>query len=468
MPIKTPENLRLALWQWGAFLYVRHLLTAALGLITTTIAVTWLGFGPYGVFAGVLGLVGAIGAVSDLGVGGYLLRHPGKHDIDVYHQAFTLLCLLGLTATFGGIVTLPWIVEWVGISGFNEMLLAMLLSIPVVLLCRVPQCKLERELNYRPVAITELLASLARSGLVLGLIAAGWGVWGLVIGWWAFHLIVFVGFLGVSRYRPKFVWRWALLRPMLGLGLKSWSARSILALRDLVNPLIVGRALGSDAMGKVAIAISLCEVASMLLTVAQRLSGGLFGNIQGDRARVARAISEGTFIQVWLTGAALVGISWLGSFLFPPLLGPGWAQVMALFPYLAIYYLAGSLTQLHASAFYTYGRGLTMLGINSLYLFLFALLTYFFIPVFDVVAYGVGSALGALVILLLLPIAKKQFGHNEIGLSIISAMAFALAMFVPQLGPGAALGLVIVLMLKPIRKNIAGALSLLKPGKGRI
>lgn len=430
---------------------LRQVLTALLGMCTASVAVSCLGFDIYGTYAGALGLVGFCAGVGYMGIGGYLLRFQGAHQDEVYHQAFSLLGAIGLLGVVAGLAIAPFIGKWIGVPEFDAVAVGMLVSLPLVLLSRVPQCIVERNLDYRTVALVEFAASVLKSSVALGLLVAGFGIWSLVVSWWIYQAALNIGFMRSSGYRPSLRWERRLIFPMFQFGLKIWAARAVLNIKELVNPLVVGKMLGAEAMGHVAMAITLCEACTMFLSVSHRLSAGLFGKIHKEDSKIMRAISDGTFIQVWLAGSVLVGMSWIGSETLPYFFGLDWELTTKLLPFLAIFYLSSSITQLHASALFTDGKGYTMLVMNSLQVIVFFFSTIFLIPMAGLLAFGLGSAFGGLVSLSLLWITKDRFYDKKMNLSLVSAAGFALALFVPQLGLGAILGLLLVVSWQPIR-----------------
>jgi PST family polysaccharide transporter len=67
-----------------------------------------------------------------------------------------------------------------------------------------------------------------------------------------------------TNVRPRLCWKPSLIREMLAYGLSLSFAGWLWQLRSLVNPVIVGRFAGAEAVGFVALAIRLVEMLALL------------------------------------------------------------------------------------------------------------------------------------------------------------------------------------------------------------
>lgn len=143
-------SLRQLVLRGGAYLSLRQGLGVGIqfgGIILLTRAI---GPAEYGLYAIGLGLFMFLLNVSQWGTSVYLVRREGEDLEEIYHQAFTLLLLLGVAVTafmvFAGI---PLISSWVGAESFEPVALAMFLALPVALLGKIPLARLSRALNFR-------------------------------------------------------------------------------------------------------------------------------------------------------------------------------------------------------------------------------------------------------------------------------------------------------------------------------
>src|SRR5215212_185077 len=151
-------SLRSRVLRGGFYLILRQ----GLGIIVSTVGLILLTrtIGPeaYGLFAAASGIYMYLFTLSGWGVNIYLVRHEGEPQLQDYHQAFSLLLLLGLAGAGLAILLLPLIQAWVHLEGFSPLAATLFAGLPVALLSKVPGARLERTLDYRRISTIELSA----------------------------------------------------------------------------------------------------------------------------------------------------------------------------------------------------------------------------------------------------------------------------------------------------------------------
>lgn len=422
------NNIRHELWLSATILFGRQIISASLSLVTIVLALHFIGPIQYGTFVSAATLISIVCAVCSLGVGAYLLRNPLEPDTNTYHQAFTLLFMAGIVAVGVGLFLIEDISNWVGVQGLSPLAFALLFSVPIVIVSRVPQCKIERGLDYRRVAKVELAATICRFFLTLVFFVAGGGVWSLVFGWWGFHSLTLLGYLYQGNYIPKLYWRIAVIQPMLSYGIKTWFARMIFNLRDLANPLIAAKILGAEAVAIISIVTNLCEATAIGLGVSQRISGGVFGKFQRHKEKLSSAISEGTFFQVFIVGSFQLIILLIGQ-TFSSYLDPVWRSAFLLLPYFSVYYLVLALIQLRVSALYTLNKTKWIVFINLVYVSTLMITAYAFSLEDGINGYGIATAMSSFLLLTFLYQRGTRKSNDLLMYSIITAVVFILVLF---------------------------------------
>lgn len=167
----------------GAYLSFRQGLGVTINFGGIILLTREIGPESYGVYAVALGIFMFLLNVALWGVNVYLARRDGEDDDDeTYHQAFTLLLILGAASTALAVLAIPLIEGWVRIEGFAPAALALFLSLPIAVLAKVPLARLERALDYKRVAMIELSGMGAYYVAALPLAYAGFGVSAPVAG----------------------------------------------------------------------------------------------------------------------------------------------------------------------------------------------------------------------------------------------------------------------------------------------
>ncbi len=277
-----------------------------IGMILTVVGVILLTrtIGPesYGLYAGSLGIYTFLWILLQWGIGVYLIRREGELQDEDYHQAFSLLLLLGVAGAALASLALPLIVRWTEVEGYGPVALALFAGLPVALLRHVPEARLERALNYRRIALIELSAQATFYLTALPLAYQGLGPWAPVAGWWAQQLLAMGLLYRMAAYRPRIHWESARARAMVGYGLGYSASTWVYHSRLLINPLVVGRFAGAEAVGYVALAIRIIDNLGFARAMGWRIAMPALGRLQRERDRLMSALSKECSFKSWLWG----------------------------------------------------------------------------------------------------------------------------------------------------------------------
>lgn len=447
-------SLRSKVLQGGLYLAVRQGMGMVISLVGVLLVTHVIGPQQYGLYASAFGVFYYLQNVCQLGVVIYLVRREGENNATVYHQAFTLLLLSGLLGM--GVIWLgfPWLVDWIRLDGFKPIFQALLFSLPVVLLSQVPLAKLERELNYKQVAWIELVGQLAYFVVALIVTFRGGGAWGLVAGWWTQQLYMFVFFLWAARYQPRLCWQPKLVKQMLVYSLGYSASVWVWLIRYLVNPLIVGRYLGAEAVGYVALANRMVEMLGFIKTATFRLSIAALARLQSDPVRLAQAVTDGMRLQVLALAPFLVVVSWIGVWLLPLMFGVKWLPVMEVYPFIAVSLLANTLFTLHSSALYVLHRNWEVAIFHMVHIGLLIAVALFAIPKVGLIGYGYAEVATIASYGVIHAFLVRDLKSPDYRFSGLLAITFGLALFPYQLGWWVVLVLAVVLLLPDTRRQL--------------
>lgn len=449
------KSLRTQVLRGGTFLVIRQGLGVIIGLGGVLLLTRAIGPEKYGLYAACLNIFGYVQSLSQLGIEIFVVRREGEEDSQVYHQAFTLLLLLGLGGMLLSLLGLPLLSQWVRLDGFSSVAGVIFLGLPLVLLSQVPLARLERRLDYKRVAVIELGSQLIYYLVALPLAFQGAGVWAPVAGWCT-QQIQTVGLLFlISRYRPRLCWNPDLIKQMLSYSVGYSASSWVWQLRNLVNPLVVGRYAGAEAVGYVALAIRLVEVLSFVKGATWRLSIAALGRLQGDPIRLGKAVSEGMSLQILALGPLLVAASWVSPLILPLLFGDRWLPVIQIYPFIALSYLSNAMFNMHSSVLYVLQKNWEVTAFHVVHIILFAGASLLLVPRFSsIVGYGWGEvvALGSYAVIHIFVV--RNISSPDYRLPMLWWSASAAALFVYQLGWWSALGLVIIAFLPSTYQQI--------------
>ncbi|TRT43222.1 MAG: polysaccharide biosynthesis protein [Microcystis aeruginosa Ma_QC_C_20070703_M131] len=448
-------SLRAKVMRGGAYLAGRQGLGMVLSIISVFLVTRLIGPENYGLFVSAFGVFSYLQRIFQLGINFYLIREINpEEEPHNYHQGFTLMLLLGILGLILGIITIPLLAQWIKIGNFSALAISLFFSLPFVLCFQIPLAKLERELNYKKVAMIELLNQCLYVLVSVYFAFQGAGAWALVAAWWAQTLQSVVLFFWCSGYRPRLFWNLVLVKDMLGYGITLSAAQWIFFLRDLVNPLLVGRFGGAEAVGFVALAIRLVEVLSFVKHATWRISMAALAKIQDNPPKLRWAITEGMSLQVLALGPILDVVAWTLPLIIGLAFGERWRVALQVYPFIAWAYLTNSLFNLHSSTLYVLRKNTYVALFHLLHVALFAGGAWLLLPKLGIVGYGWAEVIALPAYGLIHLFITKIIGSPDYRLALLWWIACSLALFVQQLGMWTGFGLLLVILLPITRQQI--------------
>ncbi|MCL1463443.1 oligosaccharide flippase family protein [Argonema galeatum A003/A1] len=455
-------SLRTQVLRGGTYLVLRQGLGVIISLAGVLLLTRVIGPEKYGIYAAATSIFLYLQMLSQLGIEVYLVRREGEEQLGVYHQAFTLLLFQGLGGMLLAVLALPLLEKWVNLEGFRSVAQVLFLGLPVVLLNQVPMARLERNLDYKRVALIELFGQLVYYLVAFPMAFRGAGVWALVGGWWVQQIQSLALLYWSANYRPGFSWDLNLVKEMLGYSTGFSASMWVWQLRTLVNPLLVGRYAGAEAVGYVALAIRIIDILSFVKAATWRISIATLGRLQGDRDRLVKAVTEGMGLQILALGPLLVAASWLLPWLIPLVFGPRWLPVVQVYAFIALSNLTNSLFNMHSSALYVLRRNWEVTAFHVVHIAIFLGSAFLLVPRFGLVGYGwaeVATLAGYVAIHFYL---VRYIGNPDYRLAGLWWAACTAALFVYQLGWWAALGLVAVALLPNTQQKLKDYIASLR------
>ncbi len=387
----------------------------------------------YGVYAAALGVFMYAYNVGQFGILVYLVRRQEEDEL-AYHQAFTLLLLIGLSIFGVLFLVSPFLEQWVRIEGFSTVFKIMLVGLPIALVTQVPLARLERHMDYRRIALIELANQFTYNAIAIPLALLGFGFWALVIGWCVQQLQALILLFVSARYRPKLAWQPKVIREMVTYSLGFSASVWVYQLRALVNPLIVSRFAGAEAVAFVALAGRMVDVLGFVRNTTYRISISALARLQADYPRLRRAITDGMNLQVLAAGPLLLGVSWFGPAIVPVVFGPHWLPVMQVFPFIALSSLVNSLFNLHSSALYVLQRNWQVTAFHIVHVCVFAGAAFLLVPHFGLAGYGWADAATLVSYGLIHGYLTQAIGSPDYRIGLLWCGSFGLALFAYQLG----------------------------------
>lgn len=381
-------GLRSKVIKGGALMVIRQALGILLSLIGVLFITRVIGPTEYGLYGVAYGIVSFLGGLGIWGLDVYLLRKTSNPDQQDYDQAFTLLlCISGVFA-LSLVLGQHIIAQMLKLPEVAPLIAVMGLTLPLSLLNLPLTIKLDRDLNFQRVAFIELISQISYYVVALPLANRGAGAWAPVGGLWLQQITMVVLTVYSTSLRPRLCWKPSLIREMLGYGLSLSFAGWLWQLRSLVNPVIVGRFAGAEAVGFVALAIRLVEMLAFAKAVTWRLAMAALAKLENDKTRLRKSVEEGMRLQALAVGLPMAGFAIAAPVVLPLVFGKDWTPALQIFPLIAIGYLANSMFNLHSSVLYLCGKNLEVTWFHAAHIALFAGGAFLLVPYLGMMGYG--------------------------------------------------------------------------------
>ncbi|MBM4431435.1 MAG: MOP flippase family protein [Chloroflexi bacterium] len=191
----------------------------------------------------------------------------------------------------------------------------------------VQQALLTKSLEFKKLAVVEMFSTAAGglSSVVLAL--AGWGAWSLVLGGLLGASLEVTGRWLVCHWRPRFAFDFHAFRQLFRFGRNVMLANIVNYFGANIDYMLVGRVLGSSALGLYTKAYELATLPqTRFAPVITRVAFPSFSCIQDDNARLRQGYLQMVSYVSMITVPALMGLAVVSPEFIQVLYGPQWGQ----------------------------------------------------------------------------------------------------------------------------------------------
>jgi len=251
---------------------------------------------------------------------------------------------------------------------------------------------------------------------------------------------------------------------MVRYGLAFSTSHWLWQSRELVNPFVVGRYAGAEAVGYVALALRILAQLSFIQDAAFRLSIATLARFQGNSPRLVRAVTEGISLQLMVLGPILAGFGLVAPWVIPLLFGSEWLPVLEIYPFLAVGLMAFGMFTLLSTALYVIHRNLEVGTFHAVYVTLFAGSAFLLVPYVGIVGYGWAEIAALTSYSVLLIYFARYIGRLGLSQAGVWFVAWAIPLFSWQLGPWAWVSVLLPLIWSATRKELLGAVAMVLDG----
>ena len=297
------------------------------GLVGTLVLARLLTPHDFGLVAFGATIVTFASFLADGGIGAGLIRRvesPERADLKALF-AFQLGLSTALAAVIG-IALLPF-------GEFGQLTAVMAIALPLTAFRVAGLILLERQLNYKPIALIDIAEALGYFGCAIVLVSYGWGVWGLATASVVRALTgsaVLLAMVPSARMIPVF--SFARVRPLFAFGFRYQAVGVVNLLRDQGMNAAIAIFAGVSALGLWTVAVRVLEVYLVFLNALRRVSFPGMSRLVAAREDLGPTIERVVAVVSVVSGLILAPLVAASPAWVPALLGDQWEGAVAVIP----------------------------------------------------------------------------------------------------------------------------------------
>lgn len=291
----------------------------------------------FGIVAVATAFTALLQMVSDLGFVPAVIQ---RKDLAAEHldAAFWASMALGVLLTILGIVSGAALASLMNEPALAWVLPVISLNFILVAPSLIPMAVLLRGFGFRALGKRNLIASIVSGGAAILLATTGYGIWALIGSQLVGTVMATILLWFSSSWRPRFTFSTTHFRDLLPFGRQSIAATILAHVHERADDVIVGRVLGTVAVGFYAIGTTVTGLISTAVTgPLANVAFVALSKIQSEPARFANAV------RIFCAARGLIGIpvfaalAALAPLGVPLVIGDRWSSAIPVVQVLALY-----------------------------------------------------------------------------------------------------------------------------------
>lgn len=289
----------------------------------------------YGLAALALVFASLVLVFSDLALGAALVQRKTLTDMD-RNTVFWVTVGTGVTFAILGVALSGPLAALYGDADAQPLLAVLSISFVVSSLGSPQLSLMLRDMDFRRVEALPMIGAILGGVAGVALAAAGAGAWAIIIQYVAGLAITTALVWWRSPWRPRLAFSRASVRDLGGFSIYMLGHRILYYLQTNGDRFLVGRFLGTGALGAYAIAFNtIIQPASKIGGPLQRVMSPAFCRIQDEPERIAAAWARVTRILASLCVPALGALVVLAPDFMPVVFGSQWDAAIPIVQILA-------------------------------------------------------------------------------------------------------------------------------------
>jgi O-antigen/teichoic acid export membrane protein len=310
----------------------------------------------FGLAAMALVFTGIASIFTDLALGTALIQRPTITEEDRSTVFWTTMAA-GVSMTAVGIALAPAAGAFFSTPAVTSLFAATSLLALLSAFAVTQEALLTREMSFRSLELREIAATMlaAITGVVMAF--AGFGAWAIIGQALCAGAVRAVLVWRLSPWRPRWIYSRESLRTLGSFGTKTLVARFLGYLNLNADNLLVGKYIGSNALGVYAVAynVMFLPISRFALPIQQVLFAA-FVRLQHEPARLGQAWLRGGRLISAATVPAFLGMAVVAPDFVPVIFGDRWHKAIPVLQILSLAGVAHSVQTLNWSVIQAFGK----------------------------------------------------------------------------------------------------------------
>lgn len=241
----------------------------------------------FGLVAMAMLVIGALTIFNDFGVSAAVVYKKEKIQLVADNALFVTL-FFGPALALIGFLLAPAAAAYFRNDNVTAIIQVLSLLIAVKAFGSIPAALLQKELDFKRKIIPEVSRSAIYAILAITLAYLGWGVWSLVIGELGSSIVGLLLIWLVAGWKPRFRFDFEIARDVLSYGKHVTLTSVFMFVAANIDYAIVGRLLGTSALGLYMIAFKLATYPADTLRLVSNVIFPMFSKLEYDKERMGR------------------------------------------------------------------------------------------------------------------------------------------------------------------------------------
>lgn len=310
--------------------------TRLITLVSLTVLARLLAPADFGLLAFALVYITYAETIGDLGTAVALIYWKDRRD-DAAQVTFIINLMMGVLWCGLTLLLAPYIADFFNNAAAAPIVRVLAVGFLIKFLGNTHDALAQKDLRFRARAVPELGLAGTKAILSIALAVAGFGAWSLVWGHLAGITAWTLAAWVIVPWRPRLSIPRGLFAPMLRYGRGIVAVNLIAAVVHHADMAIVGRMLGSVALGLYQVAYKLPEATiTVIMWVVSKVLFPTFSRMTSDSDLRRAYLQALTYVSV-ITVPVAGGLALTAEPLVRVIFGPNWMEAAPLLRWLAVY-----------------------------------------------------------------------------------------------------------------------------------